>query len=87
MKDCPTAEQAANFVILVKISGLAEQYAKPEPTSPSPPAMTSAVRHIYKLVQNIKSYGLGLTPAFSVSTLRRFWKPAVTPSSTRERTM
>merc|ERR1740136_459689 len=49
--------------------------------------MTNAVSHMKRLVQNMKSYGLGETPASAVSFFRRFWNPAVTPSNTSESTM
>ena len=84
MKDCPTAEQIVNFTIFERISGLAIKNVMPELICPKAPAMTVAVKHMKRLVQNMKSYGLGLTPALAVSVFRRFWKPAVTPSKTSD---
>lgn len=49
--------------------------------------MSRATHIMYKLVQNMKSYGFGFTPTFPRSALRRFWTPAVTPSIKRESNM
>eukprot|EP01083_Nonionella_stella_P291372 991484_1 len=84
MKLCPTAEHRENFTIMGRISGLDAQKANPLVNSPKARATTTAVPHMKRFVQNMKSYGLGLTPAFAVSALRRFWNPAVTPSSTSD---
>eukprot|EP01083_Nonionella_stella_P084242 233153_1 len=83
MKLCPTAEHRENFTIMGRISGLDAQKANPLVNSPKARATTTAVPHMKRFVQNMKSYGLGFTPAAAVSALRRFWKPAVTPSNTR----
>lgn len=72
IKDCPTAEQMANLTILLKISGFPTQKAMPEAASPRTPAITTAVKHMKRLVQNMKSYDFGLTPTEAVSVFRRF---------------
>ena len=59
----------------------------PDETSPRTVAITSATHIMYRFVQNMKSYGLGFTPTFPRSALRRFWTPAVTPSIKRDNSM
>lgn len=71
----------------LKIAGLVEQYATPDKSSPRIVAISSATPHMYKFVQNIKSYGFGFTPTFPRSAFNLFCTPAVTPSIKRDSNM
>ena len=87
MNDCPTAEHRANFIILFRITGLSVQNLMLGRISPRPSAKTKAVIPMYRLVQNMKSYGLATTPRAFDFCFKRPCTPPVIPSHVSDRAM
>ena len=67
MKLWPIAEHNENFNIIGIISGLAVQYRIPDIKSNVRMEMIMATIIMYKLVNSMKSYGLGLLPDTLIS--------------------
>jgi len=87
MKLWPTALHAANLRILLKINGFFVQNSIPPVNSPSANEIIVATAAINRFVQNIKSYGFGLTPKAFEVFLMRFCIPPVTPSQVNDAKM
>ena len=87
MKLWPMAEHTANFNILLNMTGLSTQNLTPGMISPKKKAKAPAVMAMYKLVQNMKSYGLAVTPRAFDFCFNLFWTPPVIPSQARDKAM